>query len=128
MQECIIHIQLVQRPVAGESNTENYSYSGRFNDRAKCLSIIKAVFMIISLSYKPCFVAFNAAISFSFNFKQQFTSNCMSIGGKWYQILGRVECKDSKFISHSVTPQNNLKRIGVLNPATYARRDVRTKG
>jgi hypothetical protein len=27
-----------------------------------------------------------------------------------------------------VTPQNKLNGLGVLNPVTYARRDVRTEG
>lgn len=77
--------------------------SSGFDDRATCVSIVKAGRLVISFRNKAKLIVIKTSIGFSFCFKNPFTSYNISIWWRRNKGPSFVVVKSLKFIKHSLT-------------------------
>lgn len=84
--------------------------SSGFDDRATCVSIVKAGRLVVSFRNKAKLIAIKTSIGFSFCFKNPFTSYNISIWWRRNKGPSFVAVKRLKFIKHSLA----LVRIFII--------------
>ena len=75
VQESIININLLKRPLIGDSKSKNEANRDRFDNGRETFSIITTILLMKTFCYQACFILIDSSISIFFNTKDPFTSN-----------------------------------------------------
>jgi hypothetical protein len=75
MEEGIVHIHLMKRPIRDRGNGEKAADSNKFGNRGKGFSIVDALPLVETLSDQPGFVPLNGTVRPIFGFENPFAAN-----------------------------------------------------
>jgi len=75
MEEGILHIHLIERPIRDRGNGKKAADSNKFRNKGKCFSIVDALPLVATLSDQPDFVPLNGTVRPIFGFKNPFAAN-----------------------------------------------------
>ena len=94
MEESILDVQLMNRPRTGQSQSENNSDSGRFDNRTESLILVDASPLSESPKNPTSLVTIKRAISQKFTSKDPFTRNEVDAMRSRDQVPGAIglEC------------------------------------
>jgi len=104
MEECILDVKLMDRPVVGESQTENSADSGWLHNRTERLIKIHTRTLSKSTENPSSFIAVKSTIRVELVSKNPFTSHNIGMRRPWYQSPGVVGNQSLKLLLHSTTP------------------------
>jgi hypothetical protein len=86
MEEGVLHIKLMNRPVPGVSQGEDSANGGRLDDRAECLVIVNTRSLCKSAKDPTGFVSVQGAISMELMLEYPFPSNHICLRGSRNEI------------------------------------------
>lgn len=104
MQESILDIQLMNRPIMRKSKRKDNPNSDRFHYRTKCLVEINTGFLGESTENPPCLVSVKGAIGLKFELKDPLVGNNVGIVQGTNKIPSVVRQKGMILINHSSMP------------------------
>ena len=105
MEESILDVQLMNRPRTGQSQSENNSDSGRFDNRAESLIVVDAGPLSESPKNPTSLVMIKRAISQKFTAKDPFTSDEVDAVRSRDQVSGAIGLECIKLGLHRCPPK-----------------------
>jgi hypothetical protein len=75
VQEGIVHIHLMQGPIANSSNKKKTTNSDELSNMGKGFGVIDAFTLGVALGNQTGFVSFNGAVRLVFNLENPFVAN-----------------------------------------------------
>ena len=116
MKKGILHIKLMDRPIPGMSQSDDYANCSRLDNRAECFIIINTGLLSKPAKNPASLVSIQRAISMKFVLENPFTGDNICLGRTRNEVPSVVVGESSKFLFHGLAPV----RIG-KSVATRAR-------
>jgi len=111
VEEGVLHIKLMNRPVPGVSQGEDSANSCRLDDRAECLIIVNSRSLCKSAKDPASFVSVQRAIGVELMLEYPFPSDHICLRRPRNEIPSVVVRQSSKLIFHGLTPVGISKGI-----------------
>lgn len=113
MQKGILHIKLVNGPLAGDGKTENCTNGGRFDNQTESLITVYPGLLAATIGYKTSLISCKRAVCMKFVAKQPHRPNHIDPGGSRNKNPSAVRLKGTKFLIHGLAPVRILKCLKV---------------
>jgi len=104
MEESILDIELVNRPLAGESQRENRANCGRFNDWAECLGKVNTRALSEATKNPTCLVTLQRTVGEELVLENPLAGDNVGMSGARNQIPSLVLKESSMFFFHGGPP------------------------
>ena len=104
MEESILDIELVNRPLAGESQRENRVNCGRLNDWAKCLGKVNTRALSEATKNPTCLVTLQRTVGEELVLENPLAGDNVGMSGARNQIPSLVLKESSMFFFHGGPP------------------------
>jgi hypothetical protein len=104
MEECIFDVHLMNRPRVCGGNAEDDANGSRFDNRAKCLTIIQSRLLCKSTNNPSSFVSCQGAIGMKFVPIDPFSCYQVNTCRSRHKRTSIIPNKSIKFIKHCVVP------------------------
>ncbi|CAL9009542.1 unnamed protein product, partial [Prunus brigantina] len=104
MEECIVNIKLMQRPVMGSGKSKNTPNKNHLGNRRKCVVVVKTFSLSVSFGHETSLVALNGAIGAMLYFIDPFASNGLLPGRKRSEGPSPIGFQNCNFKLHGLLP------------------------
>jgi hypothetical protein len=104
VQECILHIELINRPGAEDNHGEDSEDRGRLDHRAEGLIVVDVGSLGEAVKNPASLVPFQGAVRIELVLENPLASDDVGANGARDKILGVVGDQGSKFFFHGTTP------------------------
>lgn len=104
VQEGIVHIHLMQGPIADSSNSKETTNSDELSNRGKGFGVIDALTLGVALGNQAGFVSFNGTIRLVFNLENSLTADRTMTSRQGSERPGVVLLQSCDFRIHSGNP------------------------
>ena len=111
MEESILHVELMDRPVPRVCQGEDSANGGWFDDRDEGLVVINTEALCKSAKDPTSLVSFQGTISMKLVFENPFSSDHIGLGRARDKIPSVVVQEGSEFFFHGLTPVRISKSI-----------------
>jgi hypothetical protein len=103
VEECILDVEMMDRPTPGEGERENGSNNGELDDRAKCLVVVHSGTLGEASKHSTGLLAVEGAIRGQLVVKNSLAGD--HVGSRWtrHQVPGVVG-QQGRVLLHSATP------------------------
>jgi hypothetical protein len=104
MEEGILHIKLLNRPVMGDSSGEHRAHGGRFHNRAESLVVVNSGALSETPKDLASLVAIEGPVSAELVREDPFVSDDVGALRSWNKISGPITHQGPVLILHSCAP------------------------
>ena len=104
MQERVLHIQLMNRPIPRQGQRQNSADGGRFDDRAEGLIKINTRPLRKATKNPSCFVSVKRAIRLKLVTKNLLAGNDVAMRRSWHKNPSIVSQQSCVLFLHGVAP------------------------
>jgi hypothetical protein len=104
MEEGILHIELLNRPVMGDSSGEHHAHGGRFHNRVESLIVVDSGALSETLKDPTNFVAIEGPVSAELVCKDPFASDDVGALRSWNKVPCPITHQGPVLILHSRAP------------------------
>jgi hypothetical protein len=104
MEEGILHIELLHRPVMGDSSGEHREHGGRFHNRAESLIVVNSGALSETLKDPASLVAIEGPVSAELVREDPFASHDVGSLRSWNKVPGPITHQGPVLILHSFVP------------------------
>jgi hypothetical protein len=104
MEEVILHIKLLNRPVMGDSSGEHQAHGGRFHNRAESLIVDDSEALSETPKDPASLVAIEGLVSTELVREDPFTGDNVGALRSWNKVLGPITHQGPVLILHSCAP------------------------
>jgi hypothetical protein len=104
MEEGILHIELLNRPVMGDSSGEHRAHGGRFHNRAESLVVVDSGALSETLKDPTSLAAIEGPISAKLVREDPFAGDDVGALRSWNKVPGPITHQGLVLILHSRAP------------------------
>jgi hypothetical protein len=104
MEEGILHIELLNRPVMGDTSGEHRAHGGRFHNRAESLVVVNSVTLSETPKDPASLVAIEGPVSAELVREDPFASDDVGALRSWNKVPGPITHQGPVLILHSCAP------------------------
>jgi hypothetical protein len=104
MEEDILHIELLNRPVMGDSSGEHRAHGGRFHNRAESLVVVNSGALSETPKDPASLVAIEGPVSAELVREDLFASDDVGALRSWNKVPGPITHQGPVLILHSYAP------------------------